>query len=181
MAVAFSSLFLMKEKVNIYYKIVERRFSSSSKGTSDYSFKLRLIEYKPVIASIERYPLGGIGFGSTFSFYQPVVKHTVEVNYTHNGYLYLFYKVGIPLTIFFVVPLLYYLVKAGSLYWKSKDIYARYLALSCMGALITMILSNMLANIFNSRDGIIVIAYSIGLIEIINGWEKQKDNKSINT
>lgn len=68
---------------------------ASSITLASESLKDRLIESAAVIEGIKESPIIGNGFGSNFTFYEILKGFTETTWYIHNGYLFLFFKLGI--------------------------------------------------------------------------------------
>jgi hypothetical protein len=75
----------------------EQRFSSISDYGSDPSLRYRVVESGFVEERIRAHPLSGSGLGATIFWGQPWARTTPKTrNYSHNGYLWLAWKVGAP-------------------------------------------------------------------------------------
>jgi O-antigen ligase len=75
----------------------EQRFGSLSGYGSDPSVRYRLVESGFVYERIRAHPLNGSGLGATIFWGQPWARTTPKTrNYSHNGYLWLAWKVGLP-------------------------------------------------------------------------------------
>jgi len=78
------------------------RFVSTGEALQDLSFTNRIAESAAIIDAISRSPFIGHGFGTSFRFFNLLVRTTVETWYAHNGYLFLLFKVGLIGTIAFL-------------------------------------------------------------------------------
>ncbi|MEJ7764947.1 MAG: O-antigen ligase family protein [Acidimicrobiales bacterium] len=64
---------------------------------SDNSFRYRVLESRQVVDEIEQSPLTGDGLGATIVYARPTDQvATRAYHYTHNGYLWLSWKMGTP-------------------------------------------------------------------------------------
>jgi hypothetical protein len=74
---------------------VQSIFSYSSQS----SYQSRHVESEAVLREIVRKPVVGAGFGATVTWGQRHVFATTTTNFTHEGYLWLTWKVGVPLAL----------------------------------------------------------------------------------
>jgi O-antigen ligase len=75
----------------------EQRFRSLSGYGSDPSVRYRVVESGFVYDRIRAHPLTGSGLGATIFWGQPWARTTPKSqNFSHNGYLWLAWKVGLP-------------------------------------------------------------------------------------
>jgi O-antigen ligase len=84
-----------KDYSQIIITAVEQRFTMLQETYNDLSIQNRIQEYTSIIKAILTQPIIGHGLGSTFSFHDTLNNYQVERNFTHNSYLYLFFKFGI--------------------------------------------------------------------------------------
>jgi O-antigen ligase len=82
------------------------RWSLVGEVSSDSSFKYRLFESRAVADMIYARPITGSGFGATITWNVRDTFATQTTAYSHAGYLWLAWKIGIPAAVFFVVLLL---------------------------------------------------------------------------
>lgn len=80
---------------------VERLASVGQLGV-DTSLSARVVESEAVIDAIIGRPLSGSGFGATITWGQRDVFATQTTPFSHNGYLWLAWKLGVPAAIFVV-------------------------------------------------------------------------------
>ncbi len=64
---------------------------------SDTSVQSRAVESRAVIGEIRRHPVVGAGFGASVTWGEQGVFATTTTTYTHEGYLWLAWKIGVPL------------------------------------------------------------------------------------
>jgi O-antigen ligase len=75
----------------------EQRFRSLSGYGSDPSVRYRVVESGFVYERIRAHPVSGSGLGATIFWGQPWARTTPKTrNYSHNAYLWLAWKVGLP-------------------------------------------------------------------------------------
>lgn len=146
---------------------IEMRFLSSTKGTQDISLKSRVMESQAALHVLSSYPWAGTGMGGTFSYYEPIKRHTVYQSMVHNGYVFIAFKLGVPLAIlFFVFFFLYFFYGVRVIRRLSIDSFYKNIAISGTGTLASMLILNIPADQFVLRDGVFFIAFHIGFIAI---------------
>jgi O-antigen ligase len=72
------------------------RLLSVHEASSDNSLWARLAESRYVIEAIHHRPITGSGFGATITWGVRDTFGTVTTTFSHNGYLWLSWKIGIP-------------------------------------------------------------------------------------
>ena len=78
------------------------RVASVVQYRSDNALLAREVESRAVIGAIRRHPLTGSGFGATLTWGKTDVFATTTTSFTHDGYLWLAWKLGIPLAFLIV-------------------------------------------------------------------------------
>jgi hypothetical protein len=73
---------------------------------SDNSTQSRQVESAAVIHAIARHPVIGAGFGTTVTWGQRDQFATVTTSFTHEGYLWLSWKLGLPVAIALIACML---------------------------------------------------------------------------
>lgn len=152
---------LMKENLFIYIQVIIERFVSSADGKQDLSVVARLVEWEQVIKLILQNPLGGNGFGKNFYFYSPIELITVSTDIIHNGYLFILYRAGIPISLLFFGFLIFYTIKTYDLMIRTintKDNIYIALSISNFAAFLILYIVNTTSSQYFYRDGIIVIS-----------------------
>jgi hypothetical protein len=75
----------------------QQRMNSISSYSSDDSVRYRVEESRFVINRIHEHPLAGSGLGATIFWGQPWAQvPPVTRNYSHDGYFWLAWKIGVP-------------------------------------------------------------------------------------
>lgn len=83
---------------------VQQRFLSIGQYGSDDSVRARIVENRAVVRAIREAPLGGSGLGDQVSFGYPWLRvPPTPTPYTHNGYLWLTWKLGLPAAFLLIV------------------------------------------------------------------------------
>ena len=78
---------------------VSDRITSVYGFQTDNSVQARQVESAAVIRAIRRHPLEGLGYGATITWGKEDVFATTTTGFTHDGYLWLAWKIGIPLAL----------------------------------------------------------------------------------
>ncbi|MCW2546650.1 MAG: O-antigen ligase [Mycobacterium sp.] len=83
------------------------RIESSFSYQNQNSFQARKVESEAVLKAIRHEPLTGSGFGATVTWGKRNIFATSTTNFSHEGYLWLAWKVGLPLALALVGCLLF--------------------------------------------------------------------------
>jgi hypothetical protein len=160
------AMLVFKQNAGIIFQVIENRLTSSTKGRQDISVMARLIEYKYVIAQINKYPVGGNGLGSKIHFYTPISQTTIYTPNIHNGYMFLAYRLGLPLASIYFFVLIFYLLKAERLTRKFNDTFFKALLLASFLSLLLLVISNFSSEQVFTRDGLMIYSLAIAFIRI---------------
>jgi hypothetical protein len=90
-----------------------QRVTSVARYSSDNSIESRRVESAAVIRAIRADPVTGAGFGATITWGKPGVFATTTTGFSHDGYLWLAWKVGLPLALVLVGAIGMAAVRAG--------------------------------------------------------------------
>lgn len=117
----------------------ERLLSINQYG-SDNSLRYRLIESRHVIAKINERPVAGWGLADTIWWGRPYAGVPPEsYAFSHNGYLWMAWKLGVPLTALLVLLILL------AVFWRGPPgedrLYAAIRA-GCQGGLLALLVIN---------------------------------------
>lgn len=152
-----------------FYKVVLERFTSIFEWRHDISLANRLNEAEAVFSLSIMNPVIGYGLGSTYSFYNMIYGHTVRTWYTHNAFLYLFFKLGILGVISFLV---FYInaIKSGYFNFKKpvNNLHLKSLNLGVLISLISMLPLSLTSPQFIQKNSILVITIGAALVTVIN-------------
>lgn len=157
---------LFPNKADMFVVIMEKRLFSASKGISDISVKARISESKSTLAKVEEYPLGGNGLAKPFAFYDPITMGTLRTMTIHNGYIFLAYRMGIPMAILFLIVLIINLFKAEKYTRKSKDHFYRTLSLCTFCTILLLVMADFTSSQFYQRSATFVLAMSYAFVGI---------------
>lgn len=162
----FSVITVFKDNAEIAFQVMSNRITSSVEGKKDVSVQSRLSEWDYVESQIMDSPLGGNGLGKGIHFYEKIRQETNRTKTIHNGYLFFFFRMGIPLSLFILVPIFFYMFKAESLARRSKDGFFRTILLGAAASLLLMVVAAMTNSAFVYRDGLFVLLLSFAFIGI---------------
>ncbi len=171
-----TAFLFFQDNAKIFYSFVEKRFTSSTKGTKDISLLSRLAEYD---AAIDRtYPdnmLGGNGLSAEFHFYDPIPEMTKRTNIIHNGYIYFFYRIGAPLTLVYLFVMVATFLKAFELSKQITDPFFKKLAVTGFMTMLMLFIVNTTSSQFVYRDGIFVVAFGLAVTAIAEKYQRKSN------
>lgn len=72
------------------------RLASVGQVSTDSSFEARVVESRAVVERIVERPVTGSGFGNTITWGKRDTFATTTTPFSHNGYLWLIWKIGVP-------------------------------------------------------------------------------------
>lgn len=174
---------LMKENLFLYLQVIVDRFLSSADGKRDMSVVARLVEWEQVIKLIFQNPLSGNGMGKTFQFYSPIDLYTLHTDIIHNGYLFILFRAGIPLSLLYFGFHIFYTIKSYNLMLKSIKIannFIRALSISTFVSYLILYVVNLTSSQYFYRDGIIVSSLLVVFIHFIDKFlENQVENDNL--
>jgi hypothetical protein len=135
----------------------ERMLSIGQYG-SDSSVRYRIREQRQVIEEIELHPFIGSGLGAGMWWGRPDAKVPPRVHYfAHNGYLWLAWRLGIPLAIALVAVMLYAAGRRGIA--RGTPLFAS-VVIGAQAALIALLIASVTFPAIRSRP----IIPTIGLL-----------------
>lgn len=158
-----------KDNLELFFQIVFGRLTSATMGTKDPSVVARLMEWNEVTRQILNAPLYGAGLGTKFTFYFVIYEYTIHTNIIHNGFLYLIYRVGIPLSMFYFGFLIYYFILSyDNLIYslRASSNFLKALAISNFMGFVILFIVNFTSAQFFQRDGIVITALLIVFISL---------------
>jgi O-antigen ligase len=174
--IVFFSVF--EGKTKMMSMILSNRLMSTTKGTKDLSAYQRFIEYETVLKSVEENPMFGNGLGKTFNFYDPYLHLTQRPKNVHNGYLYIAFRLGIPMLVVFLCFLMMYLGNGLIETRRQKDEFWRLLSFSAFLTILMIAFACLTSNQFFARDGGVILAVSFAIISISSHSRKSELDKN---
>ncbi|GAB1371441.1 hypothetical protein MASR1M45_15030 [Candidatus Kapaibacterium sp.] len=154
----------MKGQAELVLGVAFTRFESTSEGKKDISLIARFAEWEELYGHIVDNPLGGNGLAKSFSFYFPINLRSRHTTTIHNGYLWLAYRTGIPLSLLFLFFIGHYNIRAGKLIAAAKDQKVRAVVIASFAILLSLYIINFTSAQYFTRDGMMVTAMTIALI-----------------
>lgn len=164
---------ILGENSDMFYKLITNRLKSTTKGRKDISLQSRLVEYKYAVKQIERYPIGGNGLAKQVHFLNPIGSVTFHTHNIHNGYIYLAFRTGIPMTIMYLFFLIYYLFIAFLVQKKFNYGFPKLLLQIGFINITLLLIANLTSAQFFYRDAYFVIFMNIAIIGIAIEQYKQ--------
>jgi O-antigen ligase len=165
LTILFLQFVFEKEYINIIIALTGR-LSSLENLTMDISMLNRFVESEAVWELIKQNPIIGYGLGKTYIF-RPLLPRELPTWYVHNGYLYIWLKTGLiglgALVIFYSISLKNSL-QCLKVYRQSK---LSSLSLGISGLLIAIGVVSITSPQFIQRDSLLILAVSIGIIEVL--------------
>ncbi|MCU0425993.1 MAG: O-antigen ligase family protein [Candidatus Kapabacteria bacterium] len=169
--VLFAIQILFPERAALIIKVIQSRFASSAAGTQDLSLLARIYETRVVVDVLLQYILGGVGLGAAFTIFDPLERYYTRVTFIHNGYLYIWVKLGLPFFLAFYGAWAYMMRRAYTLARQKKNApLQRILAAGAFGSLVAFTLLNVTSAIPEARDGfycLSVLFAAIGFAEYL--------------
>lgn len=113
-------------------KVLSNRVLSSSKGLKDPTVIQRLQEKNKVLELIAKSPEFGHGINVEYAYYDSLLRYSWKHTYVHNGYVGMFFKVGVALGILFYLLIVVHLFRlVYVLFVVRKGEGLVYLRVSC--------------------------------------------------
>ena len=144
--------------------IAKRFLTLGSAATGDVSLINRFFETAAAWALIQQNPVAGYGFGVPFSRYDIIEKGTVDWSFIHNGYVGMWYKLGLWGLVLMLTAWISCAVLAAqaarSTALRTSD---RIVAAASAGALLTLAIAVVTSNPFLLADQTLVVTVVLGL------------------
>lgn len=144
---------MFPERAALIVKVIQARLVSSAEGTKDISLLSRVYETKVILDYISLYPLGGTGLGASFVIYDPLAQNFYRASFIHNGYLFIWMKLGLAFFLAFYFVWAYMLYHAYRFAKKATEPIYRIFAAGAFGSLVAFTLLNVTSAIPEVRDG----------------------------
>jgi hypothetical protein len=112
---------------------------------SDSAVTSRAVESRAVVGEIQRAPALGSGLGASVTWGERNVFATTTTTYVHGGYLWLAWKLGIPLAILVVALVA---VAAFRRVPRTHDVAARVAHVGCRASLVALLVSSVTFPVF---------------------------------
>lgn len=160
-------------KGKIAVKFIETRLFAVKKGVGEESLKARFVESKIVFHSIENNLLAGEGIGAQYVNYDPFDFTAFRTKFIHNGYIFTFFKYGIPFGLLFYAVYGYFFIVGWSLF-KKVDGFNLILLSIAFPLLVAILVVNNTSSQVETRDGLFFTALSFAIISIVKERQRLK-------
>jgi len=149
---------------------VGRRLLGLGGGTIllDLSLQSRIAETQVVMEKILQNPILGWGLGSFIRFHDPLIGSIRETWYIHNGYLFLWLKLGIAGVACYLIFHYHRLRTAMGLFKLRKDKLEGYLLAGIVSILVSMLFISVSSPQFITRESVFIIAVCWGIIDALH-------------
>jgi O-antigen ligase len=144
--------------------IVLRVGGNSLNVIQDPALNARYVESWTVLQYISMNPIIGYGLGSSFYFYNPIHGTMFESLYVHNGYLFLWFKLGIIGLSLFFMTYVYQIREAIATIARCRFPLDSYLLRVIISLLVALLAISITSPQFITRDSILVIVTCWALI-----------------
>ncbi len=141
-----------------------KRFPSINDIFTDISFLNRISEMKGLLKSIKYYFVSGAGLGARFDYFDIIFYRNFNTWYSHNAFLYLLFKLGLPSLISFLC-FYFIVIKYGfSLIKTSTNVILNNIAKGTVALLISMFFLSVSSPQFFQKDSVLIITLLSGLV-----------------
>ncbi len=149
---------------------VVKRLASVNQASSDRSLQSREREQVAAVRYIARSPLIGYGYGVVYHYYDnaPGRTGTQYSSFFHNGWLWPFYKFGIPLGLFFLFMYFYPTARLMLRYPSKEHQFLRGIAVGSLCFFVASSLTNTTSNQVSEFSGTFTILVSWALLDFVN-------------
>lgn len=148
-------------------KSILQRASTLSALQGDLSLMNRLSESKSIIGYILQNPILGYGLGATFSYFNIIHFVTVKTFYSHNAYLYFWFKLGVFGVISFLGFYFLNLKACFRLTNMSRSELERGVLIAILAILVAMLPLSISSPQFIQKDSLLVIALITSYISVM--------------
>ena len=150
------------------FENIEGRFETVQQISGDQSFSSRSSEYRALYAEfIPASPIIGYGFGVPYRFYDAPFEVTAEPYYTHNGYLSVAFKFGIPAGLLLILILFSPIFRFPYASVGSFDPYRKMILAGALAGLIAMLLINVTSNVLAYYTEIMLLAILLAVFDYL--------------
>lgn len=159
------ALVLIPDFLSLIIAGITSRFTSLSGAGQDISLINRLAESEAVWNRITLNPLLGYGLGASYSAYDLIYQATTHRVYVHNGYLYMWYGlglVGLGLLLFWW----FRVIRRSFIFFRSSlnDSFERTLALVVVCCFAVQLFYTLTSNPLAHREGPLMMGVLAGAV-----------------
>ena len=148
-------------------KSLAERAGSIASAQADLSMLNRLSEFKSIFSYIIRNPIMGYGLGSEFKYFNIIHHVTLKSSYSHNAYLYLWFKLGIFGLLTFLGFYFMNLFACLKVFKRTTELVDKGILLGMLGMFIAMIPLSITSPQFIQKDSILIIALACSYITVV--------------
>lgn len=154
----------------LFLGIFDRVLSIGTATETDVSLLNRFSEWETVWALIRANPILGYGIGTEFGFFDAIFRFTWVKSYVHNGFLLLWYKLGV----FGLGGMLYVWGRGARLGFRAARSAGltpdeRTLGLACGVVLFALVPSTLVSTTFSASDAQVTFALLVGVASGLAG------------
>ncbi|MCI0708309.1 MAG: O-antigen ligase family protein [Ignavibacteriae bacterium] len=142
------------------FTTIASRLSSVATAVQDISFANRLVESEKVIELISLNPLIGYGLGASYTYRSILHGFSVNGEYIHNAYLFLWFKLGVLGLLTFMVAYGGKIIQGVRNIRGSIEDQDRPWVLAATATLICMLQVSITSPQFYTREPVLLIALS---------------------
>lgn len=175
---AFVAYLVFPQIITSIGQSLSERIISVAETASDRSFNARLVEAGTILNRYVRYsPLIGVGFGTSFSFLDPLTNTTVTGTFVHNGYIWGLFKFGIPLAILLLWLMIYPIVRLMMIAPSRHEGFNRGLMAAAVGYMLCAFMVHFTSNLFTQVSTILNIVICWTLFDYVQRQVKLHNPK----
>ncbi|TAE25464.1 MAG: O-antigen ligase domain-containing protein [Candidatus Kapaibacterium sp.] len=178
-AVGFTLLvqLIFPDKATFIFNVLKARLLSSSRGTSDVSLLARYYETMSILNQLQQYFLGGNGLGSSFYAYDPIQKHFFTATFIHNGYIFVWLKLGFFFFVSFYSFWFATMIRAYQVARQAAHLpMAKILAAACAACFTGYLFLNITSSMAEGRDGFYCLSMCCAALGCAENLLQQKNS-----
>ncbi len=159
--------FVFQDKFKFVKMALTKRFVSTGDAKRDVSVRSRYVEWDNILRITSRNSIGGMGLNYKHQFQNILERASIKYPFIHNGYLYYYSKLGLPLAI------VYYFIFFGFIFMNISNLLTaktKFMKFTTFGnflALGVIIFTNFTSTQIHSKDCISFLSISYGITCII--------------
>jgi hypothetical protein len=152
-----------------FVQSLAHRMATVSSARSDLSLRSRISESESLLLHyVPESPMLGYGYGFSFTFYDPIRQQTSHTPFIHNGYIWPFFKFGIPVTVLFFFVLVYPYLRLGVRKPRQDQAFEHALMVGTLGYMGAAMLTNITSSQFEDYPAIFNLVVCWALLEYVN-------------
>ncbi len=145
------------------------RLGTLGSARTDYSVQSRLIEINALLSDVERSPMIGYGYGVEYSFFDKVRRRTITTTFLHNGWIWPFFKFGVPVALVFIAVMFYPFVRLLlNTPRRTTDMQLNGISVGTVCYLFSYFLTTVTSNQFSDFAGSACVFICWALLDYVN-------------